>query len=106
MPTKYQDIVAEVFVTAYLGTKNSGLETQTRAKNLSDGIGAKHYYVNIDKIYDSFHNMFVDTAGKKPEYVQNGGSYIEDLALQNIQARSRMVTSYLLGQLTPWANGQ
>ena len=24
MPTKYQDIVAEIFVTAYLGTKNSG----------------------------------------------------------------------------------
>jgi len=31
---------------------------------------------------------------------------VEDLALQNIQARSRMVTSYLLGQLVPWANGQ
>ena len=27
MSTKYQDIVAEVFVTAYLGTKNSGKET-------------------------------------------------------------------------------
>ena len=24
MPTKYQDIVGEIFVTAYLGTKNSG----------------------------------------------------------------------------------
>lgn len=27
MPTKYQDIVSEIFVTAYLGTKNSGQET-------------------------------------------------------------------------------
>ena len=70
MPTKYQDIVAEVFVTAYLGTKNSGNETKNRAQNLSDGIGAKHYYVNIDKIYDAFLSVFEDTMdGKKPDYV-------------------------------------
>ena len=96
-PTKYQDIVNEVFVTAYLGTKNSGVSTRERAKNLSEGIGAQHYYVNIDKIYDAFLDTFTETVGKKPDYVQNGGTYIEDLALQNIQARSRMVISYLLG---------
>ena len=30
----------------------------------------------------------------------------EDLALQNIQARTRMVTSYMLGQLMPWATNK
>lgn len=57
-PTKYQDIVAEVFVTAYLGTKNSGNETRERARKLSEGIGAQHHYVNIDKIYDAFLSVF------------------------------------------------
>ena len=81
MPKKYQDIVAEIFVTAYLGTKNSGKETEKRAKQLSEGIGAMHYYVNIDKIYNAFVETFVDTIGKKPDYVQNKGTYTEDLAL-------------------------
>jgi len=35
-----------------------------------------------------------------------GGSYTEDLALQNIQARVRMVASYLMAQLVPWTRGQ
>ena len=30
-PTKFQDIVAQVFVTAYLGTSNSGNATKVRA---------------------------------------------------------------------------
>ena len=31
---------------------------------------------------------------------------IEDLALQNIQARVRMVVSYLMAQLAPWSKDQ
>ena len=31
-----------------------------------------------------------------------GGTSTENLALQNIQARSRMVLSYTLAQLLPW----
>ena len=30
----------------------------------------------------------------------------EDLALQNIQARLRMVTAYLFAQLLPWVRGR
>merc|ERR1711898_86523 len=32
-----------------------------------------------------------------------GGTSTENLALQNIQARSRMVMSYFMAQLMPWA---
>lgn len=35
----------------------------------------------------------------------HGGTYNEDLALQNIQARVRMVVSYLMAQLVPWTQG-
>ncbi len=69
MPTKYQDIVGKVFVTAYLGTSNSGNETKKRAQTLADGIGAQHFYVNIDKIYQAFVDTFVETVGKEPHYV-------------------------------------
>merc|ERR1719382_2364082 len=31
------------------------------------------------------------------------GSWMENIALQNIQARSRMVMAYFMAQLMPWA---
>jgi NAD+ synthase (glutamine-hydrolysing) len=42
-PTKYQDIVNQVFVTSYLGTKNSSKETLDRANRIAEGIGAHHF---------------------------------------------------------------
>jgi len=42
----------------------------------------------------------------KPKFVVQGGSYGEDLALQNIQARVRMVVSYLMAQLIPWTKSE
>ena len=40
-----------------------------------------------------------------PKFKVHGGSSVENLALQNVQARCRMVLSYLLAQLTPWTQG-
>lgn len=37
---------------------------------------------------------------------RQGGGFAEDLALQNIQARLRMVMAYLFAQLTPWVRGR
>lgn len=36
----------------------------------------------------------------------DGGSRAENLALQNIQARLRMVVAYLLAQLRPWTRAR
>ncbi|VDQ07088.1 unnamed protein product [Trichobilharzia regenti] len=52
-------------------------------------------------------NDFIQMASKTlklsqpPRYTVHGGSSKESLALQNIQARSRMVSAYLLAQLIP-----
>mmetsp|Transcript_44331 Transcript_44331/g.43020 ORF Transcript_44331/g.43020 Transcript_44331/m.43020 type:complete len:416 (+) Transcript_44331:263-1510(+) len=101
-PNKYQDIVGRVLVTSYLGTKNSSDETLDRAKRLATGIGSLHYDIGIDEAYDSIVNVFAKATGKTPQYEANGGQMIEDLSLQNIQARIRMVISYLMAQLVPW----
>ena len=37
----------------------------------------------------------------EPKYIEDGGTYQEDIALQNIQARNRMVISYVIAQLMP-----
>jgi len=57
-PAKYQDIVGQVLVTGYLGTKNSSEQTYDRAKRLAESIGAHHLDINIDEIYDSVVNTF------------------------------------------------
>ena len=41
-----------------------------------------------------------------PRFGNKGGSATEDLALQNLQARMRMVLAYLLAQLLPWVRGR
>ena len=40
-----------------------------------------------------------------PKFKVRGGTSAEDMALQNVQARNRMVLSYLFAQLLPWSHG-
>ena len=49
--------------------------------------------------------VFQIVTGKSPMYKIHGGSNAENLALQNVQARSRMVVAYLFAQLNLWAQG-
>lgn len=44
--------------------------------------------------------------GRVPRFSAHGGSARESLALQNIQARLRMVISYLFAQLMLWVRGR
>lgn len=43
--------------------------------------------------------MAKNTYGYDPKFQNEGGSWNQDLALQNIQARTRMVLSYFMAQL-------
>jgi len=50
--------------------------------------------------------FFTAVTGKTPKFKVHGGSHAENLALQNIQARARMVLSFLFAQLLPWVRGK
>jgi NAD+ synthase (glutamine-hydrolysing) len=56
----------------------------------------------MDTVVKSVHTLFTMVTGKSPKYRVHGGSDTENLALQNIQARLRMVFAYLFAQLLPW----
>lgn len=45
-------------------------------------------------------------AGRTPRFRSGGGTREENLALQNIQARTRMVLAFLFAQLLPWVRGR
>jgi len=113
-PSSPKEIAKSLMHTAYLGTKNSGEETRFRAARIAEQIGTFHLDCNIDSIVDgliksyetsirSVENAVVgglDT-DVTPKFKTEGGHWMEDLALQNIQARGRMVFSYMLAQLLP-----
>lgn len=60
----------------------------------------------MDSIILSIRALFLLVTKKKPEFRAHGGTTAENLALQNIQARLRMLLAYLLAQLLPWVRGK
>lgn len=106
VPETSEELASRIFHTCYMGTTNSSMETRQRALKLAGDIGSYHINMNIDTVVASLVSLFEVTTGKKPVYKIFGGSQIENLALQNIQARLRMVISYLFAQLLPWVRGK
>lgn len=104
MPSKPEEIVSRLFHTCYMGTVNSGEETRTRAKRLSERLGGYHSDIKIDDAVTAHENIIAQTlSGFRPKYAIEGGSAAENLARQNIQARNRLVVAYELAQLSTTA---
>ena len=106
IPTDAREFANRILHTCYMASENSSQSTRDRAKAIADQIGAFHLHANIDGIVSAFLALFVHLTGKRPQFKINGGSTVENLALQNIQARSRMVLSYVLAQLLPWVRNR
>lgn len=106
LPTDPQEFANRIFHTTYMGTVNSSKETRKRSEQLASCIGSYHIDCNIDTVITSIVSLFEVITGKKPIFKVFGGSQIENLALQNIQARFRMVLSYMLAQLLPWVRNK
>ncbi|KAJ7623289.1 hypothetical protein FB45DRAFT_925178 [Roridomyces roridus] len=106
VPTDPREFTNRIFHTCYMGTENSSAETRQRAKQLSEAIGSYHVDLNMDSVVTAVRNLFVMVTGTRPQFRAHGGSAAENLALQNIQARLRMVLSYMFAQLLPWVRGK
>lgn len=106
IPKSAQEFANCVLHTTYMGTENSSMATESRAKGLSEVIGSYHSAIKIDRAVDAMLHIFKAATGETPTFTSRGGSISEDLALQNIQARLRMVTAYLFAQLLPWVRGR
>ncbi|XP_077420957.1 glutamine-dependent NAD(+) synthetase [Vanacampus margaritifer] len=105
-PQHPRDLCGHIFTTCYMGSENSSVDTCNRAKELASQIGSIHMNVNIDMAVKGILGIFSMVTGRWPQFHANGGSHRENLALQNVQARVRMVLAYLLAQLSLWSRGQ
>ncbi|ANB15267.1 glutamine-dependent NAD(+) synthetase [Sugiyamaella lignohabitans] len=106
VPTDPKEFANMIFHTCYMGTENSSNETRARAKALANDIGSYHVDMNIDTVVTAVRKLFETVTGKSPQYKVHGGSQPENLALQNIQARLRMVLAYLFALLLPWVRSR
>ena len=105
-PSTPKDLCGRIFATCFMGSENSSKETRQRAKKLAGDIGAYHTDISIDTVVSALRNLFTAVTKFQPKFKVHGGSLAENLALQNIQARLRMVIAYLFAQLLPTVRGK
>ncbi|KAJ9142062.1 Glutamine-dependent NAD(+) synthetase [Pleurostoma richardsiae] len=102
LPRTPEELCGQIFHTVYMGMeKQSSRETRQRAKDLAARIGSYHSDMNIDDVFQATKGLLTQGTGFEPKFRVHGGSPAENLALQNIQARSRMVTAYYYAQMLP-----
>lgn len=102
LPTTAEELCNQLFHTIYLGmAKQSSKETRQRAKDLSKVISSYHVNLDIDEVYNAQRNLVIKHLEYEPKFKTEGGTLAESLMLQNIQARSRMVTAYEFAQMLP-----
>lgn len=98
LPKSPQDVCNRLFHTCFMGTTNSSADTRRRARDLAAAIGAYHVDLNMDAVVSAVTTLFTSLFGLTLRFKVHGGAPAENIALQNIQSRLRMVLAYLLAQ--------
>ncbi|KIY65087.1 glutamine-dependent NAD synthetase with GAT domain-containing protein [Cylindrobasidium torrendii FP15055 ss-10] len=113
IPNDPTEFCNRIFHTCFMGTEYSSSDTRGRAKELAHIIGAYHIDLNMDTVVTAVRTLFAAVTNRVPRFANRGagpgedagGTWAENQALQNIQARLRMVLAYMFAQLLPWVRG-
>lgn len=88
-----KDAVGQLLTCAYQGTINSSESTLIAAKELALSIGARFYQWNIDQEVNSYEEKIEKVLGRELTWEK------DDIARQNIQARTRSPIIWLLANI-------
>lgn len=88
-----EEITNQLLTTAYQATKNSSKATFNSAKYLANSLGATFHNWSIDEGVDHYQSTIEEAIGRSLTWEQ------DDIALQNIQARSRAPIIWMLANL-------
>lgn len=86
-------MVGKLLTVMYQGTENSSDDTFNSAKELADDIGATFLNININGLVDTYRGLIEGQLGRQLSWDT------DDLALQNIQARVRAPSIWMLANL-------
>ncbi|EPB74390.1 hydrolase, carbon-nitrogen family [Ancylostoma ceylanicum] len=98
------ELCSKVLFTCYMASEHSSAGTRACADGLANDINSNHSSVFIDTIVSAVLTVFSLAQGFVPSFSSKDPR--EGLALQNIQARLRMVLAYLFAQLCLIAKGR
>lgn len=92
--SNYKDVLKHTLITAYQGSQNSSKETLESAQELAGSVGATFYHWEIDQPVTHAIHTIENQLGRKLTWEK------DDIALQNIQARSRSPLIWMLANIT------
>ena len=91
--TNLQSINKLLLTCAYQSTKNSSNTTRNAAKSVADALSASYYEFNVDPLVETYTNIVSNAIGRNLTWKT------DDISLQNIQARVRAPSVWLLANV-------
>ncbi|MFT5617161.1 MAG: NAD+ synthase (glutamine-hydrolyzing) [Arenicella sp.] len=93
-PCETIDEIAHHLITvAYQPTENSGDITLNAAKVLAEALNANYFEFNVNEVFKNYVSIVSDGLGRKLTWEQ------DDIALQNIQARVRAPSIWMMANI-------
>ena len=89
-----KELTGKLLIAAYQGSKNSSDATLQSARELAESVGATFYHWTIDQPVEVAVQVVEKELGRKLDWKT------DDIALQNIQARSRSPIIWMLANIT------
>jgi NAD+ synthase (glutamine-hydrolysing) len=86
-------LVQAVLSCAYQATENSGPVTHTAAREVARALGAEFHSLDVDALFKGYVGLIEKAVGRPMDWTR------DDVALQNIQARVRAPSIWMLANL-------
>lgn len=91
--TTVKELVHRMLLCFYQATRNSSETTRNAARAVAEEVGAEYLELDIDSIVEAYKKLIGDATGHQLDWQTDG------IALQNIQARARGPSGWLLANL-------
>jgi NAD+ synthase (glutamine-hydrolysing) len=88
-----RDLVGRLLTTVYQSTRNSSQTTRLAARGVAEALGATHFELDVEPLVTGYRELVEGAIGRRLEWQR------DDLTLQNIQARSRGPSAWMLANL-------
>ena len=88
-----KNILNEILLCVYQGTENSSSQTELAASKLALEIGSKYDSIYVQNVVNEYVELVTQVLGRTPAWGQ------DDLAMQNIQARVRAPSVWMLANI-------
>lgn len=89
-----RDITLKLLTCAYQATKNSSDTTRNAARRVSEGVGARFLELDVDALVDGYVDLISQGLARELTWET------DDISLQNIQARARAPSVWLLANIS------